>query len=179
MNKTRRAREFAAIKDRHEAASPSWNFEPVAGRMELQSARSAKSELMPLCLFETDHNAADFNMLACAHGDIAFLLDLLNQTFGEVRRLQIALGAVDAPVVDKVKDYTTHASIACNSASFRKFLTHIHGFQPPEDVKAIKTAAAEHLCATLEIDTRKDLNAHHRWLKLNGEFKVWERDGAL
>lgn len=161
-----------SIRFRHNAASTDWSLR------ESGAGRSLYARIIPqeppalLLTFDSQAAAADENFLALAHEDMRFVLDLLDEAFGVIRKLRVAMQNKPKP-----KDFAAECAMKCSETAFQRFLHEVHGLDHPWD----SHRAATKIHSILNIKSRRELNespaAAEGWKKLRGEFEAWRKQG--
>lgn len=150
------------IRETLKQASPDWET-LTNGTSEFVTAKDHNGQLTELCTI-TALNPADAQLLREAIFYPAFLLDLLDKSFAEVKRLKPF-----EPEQKPDKNYTTQCGMQCSRDDFKLFLREVHGMKGNSN-----DAAASKVRQLLDISSRKQLNTSweksRKWLKLNQEF---------
>ena len=119
-------------------------------------------------------NPADAQLIREAKAYLTFMLDLIDKSFAEIKRLQhFEVHKMEKPD----KDYTTQCAITCGEKSFIRFLQDQHNLQSTD-----KDAVAKRVQELCQISSRKQLNQSmekaNNWRRLSREFEGWMRSGG-
>lgn len=114
---------------------------------------------------------------------MAFLLDLLDRAFFEIRSLkgiherQKPAETRGPPAASSVKNYAAECAMRCEDPAFMVFLEQCHGLERP----LTPERTAQKVRSLLGVQSRKELNnggrASDAWKMLRDSYAAWKRAG--
>ncbi|MCP5036570.1 MAG: hypothetical protein GY945_03105 [Rhodobacteraceae bacterium] len=180
------------IRNRITHAPHGWQLEPGDHNFSLKANPANNNDDPFPITFATvanhDFEVAEF--LFSAHGDIVFLLGLVDRAIAKIKNghehssgneakpeasaeaarvSRARAGPAQAGIaVSANKDYAAQAAIACTKPAFVKFLGQRFGVDDPDPDQT-----TDMLLQELDISSRSELNAAGRWMELNQQFNTW------
>jgi hypothetical protein len=174
-------RTFGAVRARHDEASREWSLD---GRgEEIFACLAPGTQPVAIMTISADCSYQDREFLLYAHADITFLLRLLAEAFGVIRRRSPPRGrasserAAQEEKNRKPADYAAECAMKCNDRLFRRFLVEERGVLDVADTERVVVSVRE----VLKIESRTELNtdpaAAARWVDLRSSFEAWRTHG--
>lgn len=160
------------LRQRLEVAPIDWKANHMPEKCELVAIDRAAMQKDPVhelqaTLHTQNHEAIFF--LTAAHGDISFLLALLDRATAKIREL-MSSGQPEP------KNYATHCAMVCGEPAFKKYLQECHALETATD-----EAVAARVRSILDIRSRKELNENDEkakaWLALRRRYENWRKHG--
>ncbi|MDJ1632707.1 hypothetical protein [Rhizobium rhizogenes] len=173
-------RTLEAIRTRHDEASREWSLDRRGE--EIFACLAPGTQPVAILTTSADCSYQDREFLLHAHADIAFLLRLLAEAFGVIRRMspqrdRAAERASQEEKNRKPADYAAECAMKCSDRLFRRFLVEEHGVPDVADAERVIVSVRN----ILRIKSRAELNtdpaAAARWVDFRGAFEAWRTHG--
>ena len=183
------AARLRAVRARHAAVlSADWR-RAHDGVSDMLEVRAEMGERHRILRFDDAADTAEMDFLAESHGDVGFLLELVDRAATTVlalrrdqdRQAQDRQGEGGArqgsagPVADERKNYAAEAAMKCGESGFKVFLEQCHGLERP----LTDERTAQKLRSLLGVTSRRELNSNDaaaaRWKKLRRVYETWRR----
>lgn len=178
--------KLRAVRARHAAVlSADWR-RAHDGVSDMLEVRAEMGERHGILRFDAAADAAEMDFVAASHGDVGFLLELVDRAAKTVLALRQAQDrqaqerrgegqGVAGPVADERKNYAAEAAMKCGESGFKVFLEERHGLERP----LTDDRTAQKLRSLLGVTSRRELNSNDaaaaRWKKLRGDYETWRR----
>ncbi|NTG98895.1 hypothetical protein G6L95_06555 [Agrobacterium rhizogenes] len=172
-------RTLEAVRTRHGEASREWSLDRRGE--EIFACLAPGTQPVAIMTMSADCSYQDREFLLYAHADITFLLRLLADAFGVIRRTSPPRNhtarAAQEEKNRRPADYAAECAMKCGDRLFRRFLVEEHGVPDVADAERVAVSIRE----ILRIESRAELNsdpaAAARWVDLRGAFEAWRTHG--
>lgn len=168
------AARLKSVRESLAAIAPArWNRVHDVSGVFVEAKGQMAGELFVLARFDPLATDDEIAFVVDAPDHVRFLLRLLDEAFGTIRKLKgIEHGE---PRASSQKNYAAECAIACLKPAFKLFLAENHGLERPLTDERV----AQKVRSLLGVVSRKELNdggeAGRRWQKLRGDFAAWKR----